>query len=146
MYRFVCLIAAGVFLAACNDGVSPGPVERQWQATLEGIDDWEHLSGLSVVEFTEGTGSFAASAEIEGDEPGAVRPWHVHFSTCAEGGGIVGVDGDYPRLEVGADGTASASATVPQPLQVGASYHVNVHLSEAEMATIIACGDLVLTN
>jgi hypothetical protein len=66
------------------------------------------------------------------------------FNTCAEGGGIVGVDGDYPRLQIGADGSAGATATVPQPLSTGAAYHVNVHLSEAEMDVIIACGDLVI--
>jgi superoxide dismutase, Cu-Zn family len=142
-----CLLAvAGLALAGCDGDTTATPVEREWQAQLSGAVGWEHLGGEATVVFVPGTGSFVAGAELTGDQPGAVRPWHVHFNTCAAGGGIVGQDGDYPRLVVGSDGRATATVAVTQPLQVGALYHVNVHLSNAELATIIACGDLVLVN
>lgn len=141
MYRIACLAICGLGLVACEDTVRSDPVS--WEAVLVGEPGWEHLSGSAVVQSTS-PGSFMASAELAGDAPGAVRPWHVHFNSCAAGGGIVGADGDYPRLEVGADGAATASVTVAQPLAVGAAYHVNVHLSDGDLATIIACGDLVL--
>ncbi len=143
MSRLVCLVLCSVVLVGC-DTTTTQPLERVWQGQLEGEPGWEHLSGETAVHFVEGTASFIAAAQIAGDEPGEIRPWHVHFNTCAEGGGIVGEDGDYPRLVVDTDGTAVASATVPQSVEPGADYHVNVHLSEAEMGTIIMCADLEL--
>lgn len=147
MFRITCLILGSILMIACNDnGVTADPIEREWQATLVGQGDFAHLGGSSTVVVVAGLVGFEASATIEGDTPGAVRPWHVHFNSCAEGGGIVGTNLDYPRLEVGGDGTAEASVVITQPLQVGAAYHVNVHLSNEDLATIIACGDLVLTD
>jgi len=146
MYRVMCLIVGSFGLIACNNGITTDPVDREWQATLAGVGEWAHLEGSSTVVATPGLVGFDAEATIEGDTPGAVRPWHVHFNTCAAGGGIVGAEAAYPRLEVGPDGTASASVAIAEPLQVGAAYHVNVHRSNEDLATIIACGDLVLTN
>ncbi len=139
-------LTAVVILAACPNGIGPTPQEVEWQATVQGAAGWEHLSGEATVSWTEGTQQFSTTMAIAGDEPGAVRPWHVHFNTCAQGGGIVGADGDYPRLNIGADGTASATANVPAALSPAAPYHVNVHLSEAQMEIVIACGDLIAVD
>lgn len=141
------LLLVGGLLAGCDDDPTepePEDDEFEWIATLQGLEGWQHLSGEAGFVWLEGTAQFTAAASISGDEPGAVRPWHVHHNTCAEGGGIVGADGDYPRLTVGEDGTATATATVPIPVDLTASYHVNVHLSEEEMGTVLACGDLNL--
>jgi hypothetical protein len=147
--RGLALLAVPLLvLAACNDDdpVEPPPTEYQWTTTLAGTEGWEQITGEASAQWTEGGLQFQSSASISGDEPDAVRPWHVHFNTCAEGGGIVGVDGDYPRLEVDEDGNASASATVPMPLDPTQDYHVNVHLSDEELETIIACGDMTLVG
>lgn len=137
------LASAAILFAACNGAVdTTPPTDFEWQTDLVGVTGWEHLSGESTVEWTEGMVGFLATARIEGDEAGAVRPWHVHHGTCGTGGGIVGADGDYPRLAVGADGTAQVSVQVAEQLSTGASYHVNVHQSEAQMEVIIACGNL----
>lgn len=139
------LFLAFALLTACNDDPTepePDPDEYGWTATLQGTEGWDHLSGAAEVVWVEGQTEFEASASIAGDESGAVRPWHVHYNTCAEGGAIVGADGDYPRLNVDEDGTADVSTTVPEPMDTTASFHVNIHLSESEMGTIIACGDL----
>jgi superoxide dismutase, Cu-Zn family len=147
MYRTTCLMAACSFLlVACETSTTAAPMEREWQAVLQGEAGWEHLSGSAVVVAVPGVAPFAATMELSGDEPGAVRPWHVHVNSCAQGGGIVGQDGDYPRLSVGAGGTATATVTVAQALSAGASYHVNVHRADDDLPTIIACGDLVLAN
>jgi superoxide dismutase, Cu-Zn family len=146
MYGKICMVVAvSVGLVAC-DSTTADPVEREWQGVLQGEPGWEQLSGSTVVQSMEGTSAFTAMVELAGDTPGAVRPWHVHFNTCAQGGGIVGQDGDYPRLTIGAGGGATASVTVAQSLAVGASYHVNVHRGDDDLATIIACADLVLVN
>jgi Cu-Zn family superoxide dismutase len=148
MHRIsAALIAAGAatFLLGCSDDDDDEDLsfdQRTEVATVGGNPGWENLSGESRVVWTPGFSQFLASIELDGDVPGALRPWHVHFGTCSTGGDIVGPPGDYPALAIGGDGSASASATIAFELDVNAAYHVNVHLSPAAMATLIACGDL----
>lgn len=142
----IALMALAV-LAACDTSTAVDPVaEWQWHAFLEAEAGWEHVTGQAATGWIEGRPSFLAGAEIAGDEGGAVRPWHVHHNTCAEGGGIVGSDGDYPRLMVNAQGEAVVITEVPAGIDPAADYHVNVHLSEEEMDVIIACADLEVVS
>src|SRR5690606_19047500 len=103
------LIALGA-IGCGDDDTDDEPQERV--AVIEGRQEFAQLSGESSVRWTEGTTGFSATIDIQNDEPGAVRPWHVHFGTCETGGAIVGSDGDYARLQVGADGTAFVSEFV----------------------------------
>lgn len=119
------------------------PAMLAWTATLAPNVGYSGLTGTATVRQDVGAQSFDASASIRGDTPGAVRPWHVHFGNCATGGDIVGGDLTYPRLIVDASGAADASVTIPVALDPVAQYHVNVHLSDAQLGTIIACGDLI---
>jgi len=41
------------------------------------------------VRMNEGEAAFTASVEIRNDLASSARPWHVHYGTCASGGGIV---------------------------------------------------------
>jgi hypothetical protein len=66
----------------------------------------------------------------------------VHRGACGSGGSIVGGADAYPVLHVGADGRASAEATITVGLDEDTSYHVNVHRSPTELGVIIACGAL----
>jgi hypothetical protein len=147
--RFMATAVLAMAAIGCGDTTSvERPVDTtvdvaQWSTDLVGTPGWEHLDGSADVQTTPGTNTFTAFAELQGDEPGAERPWHVHVGTCATSGGIVGEDGDYPRLIVGADGSAEASASIGMILDAGESYHVNVHLADDDLATLIACGDLV---
>jgi superoxide dismutase, Cu-Zn family len=129
-------------LAACGSSISTEPQQQEMQAQIQGKAGWTHLNGQATVSWIPGAQQFSTSIVFSGDEPGAVRPWHVHHNSCAVGGGIVGVDGDYPRLNIGAAGTGTAATTVPFALSLAADYHVNVHLSNEQMDVIIACGDL----
>ena len=97
---------------------------------------------MSSVGLEGGTGTSTASVSIGGAAPGSRHPWHVHTGSCANTGGIVGDPGAYPLLEVGADGRASATASIAVGLDDEGAYNVNVHRSTAEMSTVIACGDL----
>lgn len=150
MQRIAWILVGSFLLVACGDDdpveppppPPPPPTDYVWEADLVGEEGWEQLSGSATVEFTEDETEFDATAQIAGDEDGAVRPWHVHVESCEVGGGIVGDDLDYPRLEVGVEGTAEASVTIMQALDPEAAYHVNVHLDED--LTIIMCGDLIL--
>jgi len=102
------------------------------------------LTGSAIARELIGADVFAAQVTLRNDIQGAVRPWHVHIGTCARGGAIVGLDADYPRLLVDLDGMARSTVRIPVRLDPAATFHVDVHESDAAFNTIIACGDLEL--
>lgn len=104
------------------------------------------MSGTADVQWTVGDGEFTATITISGDVPGAQRAWHVHFGSCPNSGSIIGPPDGYPPLEVGADGVATATATVAFELDASVAYSVNVHESPEDLPMIIACGDLINTS
>jgi hypothetical protein len=137
-------IAAMMNLAGCPDDDDDDDLQtREWSADLEGEPGWEDIGGEALVVWVEEADQFTASIEITGDEEGAVRPWHLHFNTCEAGGGIVGEDQDYPRLFIDEDGNASETVTISRRIDPDDAYHVNVHLSDDELETIIACADVI---
>ncbi len=131
-----------------DDSLQPGtpvaPATTVWRATLVDVDTNTNISGDASVLQVEGESSFDASITIHNDTSTCSRPWHVHFGTCATGGGIVGDPAAYPELVADSAGNASATATVATTLDPGQPYHVNVHYSDSQFDRIIACGDLVL--
>lgn len=143
MHRHVTVLVAVALLASCDLSTEPSPRVFDWFGLMEAAEGW-NIQGEAAIQWFDDTTEFTTGAVIAMDEPGAVRPWHVHHNTCDEGGGIVGSDADYPRLVVDESGTAGVVTTVPTVLDPEADYHVNVHLSEAEMETVIACADLRL--
>lgn len=50
---------------------------------------------------------------------------------------------EYPPLSPGPDGKGTVTATFEASLDPEAVYHVNIHRSEEEIGTIVACGELV---
>jgi len=137
----VLIAAALVFGCGDDEDIVPVVQEHQLVANMQGLEGFEQLGGNATVDWAEGENQFVAVATLIGDEPGAARPWHVHFGTCATGGGIVGT-GEYPLLMVGDDGTASATATITFELDPSVDYLVNYHRSADDLGTLIACGDL----
>jgi hypothetical protein len=124
----------------------PPPATLEWRAAIISNDvlQWS-VTGSATVLQVAGNTAFTASISLRNDLTGTARPWHVHFGTCATGGGIVGDDAAYPRLSIGTDGAAAATATIRNAsLDPAALYHVNVHESNAQFTTLIACGDLIL--
>jgi hypothetical protein len=143
MKRVLVLALATAMWFGCDDDddeVEGRVLERR--AELTGIGDGAGLRGEADVVWNEDADSFTATAEIRNDEPGSVRPWHVHFGACGSGGAIVGADADYPRMTIGDDGIGSASVRIGERLDPARSYHVNVHESDDNLDNIIACGDL----
>jgi hypothetical protein len=55
---------------------------------------------------------------------------------------VVGPASAYAPLQAGAAGTATGNAELELTLNEARDYHVNVHASPSDMATIVACGDL----
>lgn len=70
------------------------------------------------------------------------HPWHIHAGTCGSGGAIVGDPAAYPPLQVGADGSATAAASISPALQMGQEYYVDVHESPQALGNIVACAQL----
>lgn len=163
----LCLLALTLAAAACTDdddddgtivvqpptddtggdtGGDQTPTVFEWHANITSNDIYRwQIAGASTVLQNEGDTAFTASIDIRNDLAGSARPWHVHFGTCATGGGIVGDDAAYPRLSVDTAGASSTTVTIRDvALDPAASYHINVHESDAQFSTLIACGDLIL--
>jgi hypothetical protein len=84
----------------------------------------------------------SAEVMISGDQPNAVRPWHVHKGSCGNDQGIFGSPSAYKPITVGSDGKGKSKATLSMALPDSGSYFVNVHSSMSDMKTIVACGNL----
>ena len=160
-------VVVGAFVAGCEDISDENEVvildtdgdgirdDIDSDTTAENTFTWSTLvfatpdattaiTGSAIVRERIGADVFAAQVEVRNDTRGAVRPWHVHIGTCAQGGAIVGLDADYARLLVDLDGVARNTVRIPVRLVPEASLYVDVHESDAAFNTIIACGDLEL--
>jgi hypothetical protein len=136
---YLPLLLTGLILGAC-DQADVEVRELEWTASVAGTPAFPGVTGASTVR-TEGEQTIA-QISIQGATPGAAHPWHVHRGSCQTGGPIEGDMMAYPDLEIGAGGTANAIATIAHRLSAGVSYFVNVHLSQDDLATIVACGNL----
>jgi hypothetical protein len=144
----VAVATASLLEAATLADLSPAhrPKARQsvagWEATLEGKDGRKVTGRATAAPGTDGRG-MEITVSIDGDTPGATRPWHVHSGSCRQGGGVVGAPRAYPPLAVDLRGQGRGSATIAVPLTDTAAYYVNIHDSAAAMGIIVACGDLL---
>ncbi|HEX6631751.1 MAG TPA: hypothetical protein VF048_11710 [Gemmatimonadaceae bacterium] len=151
MRRFA-LIATACLATACvhvtTDPVTgrrdvdveqPGKKGEDWTATLQ-QQGGSGVTGTLTAAVLSGTTN--ATLTVNGAAPGASHPWHIHNGTCATGGGIVGQPDAYPPLVIGDQGSGRASVQLQLQLNEAQRYHVNVHASASDMATIVACGDL----
>jgi hypothetical protein len=141
-------------VAACNPfkqepavSIEQGAVEAstRWNATLSTPSD---LQGVAQVRGTAWLGrstngnDVLAHVAISNATPGARHPWHVHRGQCGSDQGIVGSASDYRPLEVDNEGRASRNAKLDMTLPRSGDYFVNVHASEGNLGTIVACGNL----
>jgi hypothetical protein len=151
--RRLALIATACLATACvhvtTDPVTgrrdidveqPGKKGEDWTASLTGQGATTGVTGTLTAAVLSGTTT--ATLNVNGATPGASHPWHIHHGTCATGGGIVGEPGGYPPLVIGDQGSGTASVQLQLQLNEAQRYHVNVHASASDMATIVACGDL----
>ncbi|MEX0773738.1 MAG: hypothetical protein WEB89_04425 [Balneolales bacterium] len=138
----IALVFLGTTFMGCDrDDDNDVPEEMEFSTTLIGTDEFPAISGEGEVFSSEN--EFTAAASISGAEPQAAHPWHVHEGTCASSGAIIGPPDDYSLLEVDDEGNAETSVTIfNTSLREDGDYHINVHLSEDDLDTIIACGDL----
>ncbi len=141
------VLRSATFLAACTALTALLNTAATWGAPadlvakLQGKDGRKVTGSATAVPSADGT-STVVSVSVEGDTPGATRPWHVHAGSCAKSGGVVGGARPYTPMVIDMQGRGSAKATVPVLLADTATYYVNVHDAAAAMGIIVACGDL----
>ncbi|HJU90751.1 MAG TPA: hypothetical protein VJ672_15280 [Gemmatimonadaceae bacterium] len=152
MRKFMLCAAAGLFVVACArvqsdpttgrtdiDVESPAKKGEDWNARLTG-QTGSSITGTSQALVADEKTSVTIS--ISGATAGASLPWHVHDGDCGSGGAVVGPASAYAPLQVGSAGTATGNAELALKLNEASEYHVNVHASASDMATIVACGNL----
>lgn len=102
------------------------------------------ISGTVTFEKNE-DGSTTVEIDLNDTSDGDMHPAHIHVNSVAEGGGIVvtlqPVDGDTGMSTTVVSSLDNGTAITYEEL-LDYDGHVNVHLSEAEMSTIIAQGDI----
>lgn len=153
MRRMMLAAAAAVLTTACVrtavdpvtgrmdvDVESPTQQGQEWKTDIAGQGSGASIAGTAVARVISGTTT--TTVNIRGATPGARIPWHIHTGNCGTGGPIYGEPTAYPVIVVGADGTGTASAQIQLQLNEAERYHVNLHESPTNMATIIACGQL----
>jgi hypothetical protein len=123
------------------DVESPLKRGEDWSGTVTGRD--MHLSASGTVRAVIEGDNTVTTIVLTGLQPRGRHPWHLHEGTCATGGPIFGDPNAYAPLTVGDDGRAEGSARlVNLKLNEARKYHANVHASQSNMGTIIACGDV----
>ncbi len=87
-------------------------------------------------------GEVQASVKISNSVVGLEHRWQIRRGDCgtAVGNDIAPTSANTP-LRVNADGTASATATLPITLPVDSKYHISILRSRSD-DTVIACGVL----
>jgi CHRD domain-containing protein len=91
-------------------------------------------SGTTTLESMDG-GMTHVTIELS-SPPADPQPAHIHSGTCAELGDVV-----YPLTNVEGGSSETDVAASLEDLQ-GADFAVNVHRSEADIGTYVACGDI----
>jgi hypothetical protein len=121
-------------------------VQNRWNGTLASPAE---LAGVSAIGGSAWMGPDGENADrarahvtISNAVPGGKHPWHVHRGRCGSDQGIFGPADAYDPLEVGNNGRADSEAELSVPSPRSGEFFVNVHASEKNMATIIACGNL----
>ncbi|MCA2991002.1 CHRD domain-containing protein [Gemmatimonas sp.] len=113
----------------------------EWVATLQGRDG-RKVTGSASARLAADGKSTEVTVTIDGDTPGATRPWHIHTGSCRQSGGVFGGGRAYTPIAVDAKGQGRATATVPAVPADSATYYVNIHDAATAMNIIVACGDL----
>ncbi len=90
-------------------------------------------SGTATLEPADGM--VRVTIDLE-NPPADPQPAHIHSGTCAELGDVV-----HPLTNV-EDGSSETEVAVTLEELQGGEFAVNVHQSEADIGTYVACGDI----
>jgi hypothetical protein len=155
---FTIAATGALTLVACNPFRSPlkqDPVVRvttndananaRWHGTLTSPSNLAgavQMTGSISMTPGSNTGNTNVALVLANASPGGMHPWQLHRGQCGTDDGVFGTASDYKTLKVDEYGRASGSATVPVVMPSDGRYFVSVGASEANAATIVACGNL----
>jgi hypothetical protein len=152
--RLFLLAITALGLTACNPFRQAPAVEvstkdenlnSRWHANLATPADLAgavQMSGSASMTPGSRTGNTTVVLDLANATPGGLHPWQLHRGQCGADNGMVGTAGAYPVAQVGRDGEATASATLPFVTPTQGSYFVIVRASAANDAVTVACGNL----
>ena len=156
---FYTLVATGALaLVACNPFRSPmkqapvvqvsardANVNARWHGTLTSPSNLAgavQMTGQISMTPASNAGNTNVALLLANASPGGMHPWQLHRGQCGTDDGVFGSASDYKTLKIDEQGRASASANVPVVMPSDGRYFVSVGASEANAATIVACGNL----
>jgi hypothetical protein len=153
-HRLFLLAVSALALTSCNPFRQEPAVEvstkdehlnTRWHANLASPADLAgavQMSGSASMTPGSRSGNTLVSLDLANATPGGLHPWQLHRGQCGADNGMVGAAGAYPVAQVGRDGQATASATLPFVTPTEGSYFVMVRASAANDAVTVACGNL----
>lgn len=140
------LSGLALLLAGCvSDLSTEASPQTLWEATLIAMP--EHLGVTGTSAAVSGSERTEIGISVTGLEPG-VYAWRAREGSCTQAGEVVGGQGHYPDLQVGAgdpeEGGGPASVSEETPLfwgtmQPGGSYFVEIRQDTAD-GPRVACG------
>lgn len=145
------LVAGILLIAACGRGRSapeaPAPLAAaaavpnvKLVATLQPFNS--PVLGEARLAPGRTAGEMQASVQIRNSVVGLEHRWQIRRGDCGTAvGNDVAPSSSNAVLRVGADGTASVTATLPIALPVDGQYHLSILRSRSD-DTVIACGVL----
>ena len=122
------------------DVESPLKKGEDWRAKMTGQGAFTAVQGEAKASVLQGQSTVTVT--LTGGQQGGSHPWMVHEGKCGSAGAAIGAAGAYPPLVFNAEGRAEATSQLSVALDEAKDYHVRVHASQADMATVVACGDL----
>ena len=140
-------------LAACAQqqavelSTGDASLNSRWHANLASpanLAGVVQMSGSASMTPAPGGGSTIVTLDLANASPGGLHPWEARVGECGTeyDGGVFGVRDAYKTLEVGSDGQATGTATVPVQTPETGRYFVVVHASDENSRTVVACGNL----
>jgi hypothetical protein len=152
--RLFLLAVSALALTSCNPFRQEPAVQvstkdenlnSRWHANLASPADLAgavQMSGSASMTPGARTGNTTVSLNLANATPGGLHPWQLHRGQCGADNGMVGTAGAYPVAQVGRNGEATVSATLPFVTPTDGSYFVMVRASAANDAVTVACGNL----
>jgi hypothetical protein len=154
--RLFAVTLAVVATAACNPfnrgqavemTTADATLNTRWHANLASpasLSGAVQMNGSASMAPDENGTHTIVSLDLANATPGGVHPWGMHRGQCGAGGdqGVFGPDNAYKVMEVDADGTAKGKATISMEIPRSGDYFVVVRASNANLGTVVACGNL----
>jgi hypothetical protein len=152
--RVLILAISAATLVACNPFRQAESVQvttkddalnTRWHANLASPAELAgaiQMNGSATMAPASRRGTTTVLLNLANATPGGQHPWALHRGQCGSDEGLVGSATAYPVAEVGRDGQATSSASLPIEAPTSGNYFVTVAASSANETVAVACGNL----